>query len=219
MNTDLNHPVAVVREICAAHPEIDFLELGIYKYRPQSLSDDRRYKQVSPASLVVEFRDTCRDLKADEEIAFHSRVYIGESVLHIPMIDFVGSLNQAKQCEIARVVAEFNCDRVYMFSTGRSYHLYAMPLLNTSQWIAFMGRILLLNLPESAPIVDWRWVGHRLLAGYGALRWTKNTDQYEDLPRRVSGDAEGHQEDSSRALFAACQYGRPVDRQDTANVG
>jgi hypothetical protein len=35
-----------------------------------------------------------------------------------------------------------------------------------------MGRLLLLNLPEKPCLVDTRWVGHRLIGGYAALRWS-----------------------------------------------
>ncbi|MHB1292207.1 MAG: primase 1D-like protein [Sulfuricella sp.] len=36
-----------------------------------------------------------------------------------------------------------------------------------------------------SPTVDPRWVGHRLISGYAALRWTKNTEQYLNTPTLI----------------------------------
>jgi hypothetical protein len=45
---------------------------------------------------------------------------------------------------------------------------------------------LLQNPPLEAEVVDTRWVAHRLLAGYGTLRWTANQPRYLKEPRVVN---------------------------------
>ena len=72
------------------------------------------------------------------------------------------------------------------YKSGRSYHGYGRSLLTHNDWIKQMGKLLLVNQIGVPPTVDPRWVGHRLIAGYASLRWTKNTPQYLDYPRRVS---------------------------------
>lgn len=48
-----------------------------------------------------------------------------------------------------------------------------------------MGKLFLATQVGVPPTVDPRWVGHRLIAGYAALRWTKNTPHYVDTPKKL----------------------------------
>lgn len=49
-----------------------------------------------------------------------------------------------------------------------------------------MGHLLLINPRNGAEVVDTRWVGHRLIGGFGSLRWSNNSGQYLGLPTRVA---------------------------------
>ncbi|MGC1520222.1 MAG: hypothetical protein WA803_01670, partial [Steroidobacteraceae bacterium] len=69
------------------------------------------------------------------------------------------------------------------FDSGRSFHAYGLQLISPGEWREFMAKLLLLNLPEGEHLIDARWVGHRLVAGYGALRWSANSDFYLQVPR------------------------------------
>jgi hypothetical protein len=48
-----------------------------------------------------------------------------------------------------------------------------------------MGSLLLLNKPSGFKLIDERWVGHRIMAGYSALRWSCNTKQYKKMPTQI----------------------------------
>lgn len=72
-----------------------------------------------------------------------------------------------------------------LYSSGRSFHAYSKTLLGRKEWYDFMGRLLLINPRNSNDVVDTRWVGHRLIGGFGSLRWSNNSGQYLGLPTRV----------------------------------
>ena len=69
-----------------------------------------------------------------------------------------------------------------IFDSGRSFHAYGNRLLSTEEWIQFMGSLLLLNEPGKNKLIDTRWIGHRLMAGYSSLRWSCNTRWYKRFP-------------------------------------
>lgn len=54
-----------------------------------------------------------------------------------------------------------------------------------SKWNRFLGRLLLMNEPGSPALVDARWIGHRLIGGYAALRWSANSAQHDSVPKRI----------------------------------
>jgi hypothetical protein len=102
------------------------------------------------------------------------------------MLDF--AIDQIGPEELRRIRA-FLPERVFLtsdfFSSGRSYHGYATSLLGPKQWHEFLGRALLINSRDSEQIVDARWVGHRLIAGYGSLRLSNSSGQYMGMPKRA----------------------------------
>ncbi len=84
---------------------------------------------------------------------------------HLPMLDL--------QCEPSPQLVEsiVDCMKLLGLATGmlvesgRSYHVYGLPLLSEAEWNEFMYTALLLY-----PLVDPRWIGHRLLDRAGVLR-------------------------------------------------
>lgn len=127
------------------------------------------------------------NLRADEELAIHSKVYLRGEVLHIPMIDFVNKnfLNE-NMGHIKNISVNLKAG-YYLFDSGNSYHCYFDTMVTVDAWYKYLGKILLLNPHDSNKkmIVDARWVGHALEHEFTALRWSKNSSFYEQVPLLV----------------------------------
>ena len=183
MNASRAHPANLLSTLVNC---VKAFEFGIYRYKPQVVEDSRKTVCVDSSSLGAFFPAVLKALAADEELAIHSRVYVRSEasvkVFHLPMIDFRWVNLERSGHTILDRVSDFLGERAEVFFSGRSYHLYGLRLLDYAQWVRFMGRLLLLNPPGGPEVVDSRWVGHRLLAGYGALRWSWNSAQYRGMP-------------------------------------
>lgn len=162
------------------------IKLSKYKYTPQSFSDERSYlsipfKQFDEKMLY----DIINSLSLNEELAFHSLIESFGDSYHFPLIDFGnvdrGIIDTGPLLELA---THWDMS-FYIYNSGRSYHAYANKLIKSSDWIGFMGSLLLLNKPSGFKLIDERWVGHRLLGGYAALRWSNNSSYYKKLPTLV----------------------------------
>lgn len=187
MNLSGTHPLSFVEELVGSRSEELLLEFSKYSYHPQEIEDRREVFRLK-ASCLREVEEELKGLEKGKEIAFHSRVICAEEdkVKHLPLVDFAGSLDKRKVDTFRGVVGERIFKNIVFFESGRSYHGYVKRLISVEQWVEFMGTILLANLPDQPEIVDSRWVGHRLRAGYGALRWSCNSEQYLQLPTRVT---------------------------------
>ena len=180
------HPILVVEELrrdLGCDCELTFSQ---YKYEPQSPFDERLRMTVSARSV-----DRCwldREfslLKPGWDLAWHSvvRTANGKTV-HVPMIDFTTPWLDGEELYLIRLIlGKHTAGSLRYFSSGRSYHGYSTRLLGPKAWREFMGRLLLLNLPSRPPLIDARWVGHRIIAGYGTLRWSANSTHYLQIPR------------------------------------
>jgi len=181
---DWSHPIAVLVAWAQQHGDLE-LEFGEYVYVPKSLVDQRRLFRVRAKDLSVSWLDQkLSALAPGWEIALHSRVYRGECVSHIAMIDFVRFTRDTPEM-LATVLSRRLVESLHVFASGRSHHGYSLDLLLPDAWIRFMGSLLLCNLPDAPPVVDHRWIGHRLIAGYGALRWSCNGGFYLQYPRLI----------------------------------
>ncbi len=182
-----DHPALLLEKFCRRHSEIEKLELSVYSYRPQTIEDERRTFRINAQDLISRFQIEQSSLGHDQEIAFHSRVWVRrgwtQRLYHIPMIDFGSDINDQDINRLVELSSDFGCDKFEIFNSGRSFHFYGLTLLTQRQWTRFMGRILLLNIPGAPNFVDTRWVGHRLMAGYSSLRWTQNTAHYKQRPK------------------------------------
>lgn len=97
-------------------------------------------------------------------------------------------LSTSSRAHLKKLLAYLGESVFYGFSwyeSGRSFHGYGSRLLTKSEWIEFMGILLLSNQKDLKPTVDPRWIGHRLIGGYSALRWTKNTYHYLNFPSKI----------------------------------
>jgi len=183
---ELEHPIGFVRELAALSGDSISFEFSKYQYRPRMIDDERRTYRVHAEELRGWIETTDGLLREEEDLAFHSRVYVkNERLRHIPMVDFKERPSSSDLGMICNVLRTFQIDKVVLYDSGRSAHLYGVALITHEEWLRFLGRILLFNLPNDREIIDTRWVGHRLMAGYGTLRWTKNNPHYLAMPRRI----------------------------------
>jgi hypothetical protein len=105
--------------------------------------------------------------------------------LHLVMVD-MSTGARAHLEKLRAFIGDNYADKIAWYRSGRSFHGYGDTLLTGELWVRFMGLLLLANQPSLEPTVDPRWIGHRLLAGYAALRWTKNTEHYLSAPSSIA---------------------------------
>jgi len=158
-----------------------------YVYTPDSLFDQREEFEVEGADISVDWLEyQFRALEPDQELAIHSKVVIEGRTAHIPMLDFTS--NQIGPAQLQRLKA-FLPERVFstasFYNSGRSFHAYSTHLLSPKEWTVFLGRALLINPRAGTDIIDTRWIGHRLIAGYCSLRFSNNSHQYQGMPTKV----------------------------------
>jgi hypothetical protein len=136
---------------------------------------------VTPDWLVDRFAE----LGPTEELAWHSRVEYKGVGFHIPMIDFVSRpAHSALQTVGSVLAAEMGLSGNFVFfDTGRSFHGYFPDLIAEHSWLKYLGLLLILNEPDRLPVIDTRWVGHALVRGFAALRWSHNTNRYRAMPQ------------------------------------
>jgi hypothetical protein len=139
---------------------------------------------VTPDWLIDRFAE----LGANEEMAWHSWVEWKGVGYHIPMIDFVGRPAPSVLHELGRILAaEMGLrGQFFFFETGRSLHGYFPDLIPEHAWFKYLGQLLILNEHDRPPVIDTRWVGHALVRGFTALRWSHNTNRYRAMPLLAS---------------------------------
>lgn len=191
MGFESQHPQSLIplySELAQKIVGSDFcFELSTYIYEPQAISEKRGFFTLRPNEFLNEFNLRAKSLKPREEIAFHSRILSPRESLHIPMIDLGCEDIKIHLSPLRSAFLDFGISEMSVFHTGRSFHVYGHSLFSSQEEaLKFIGRILLLNLPGQDRVIDERWVGHRLMAGYLTLRWTNNNPHYRQLPTRLS---------------------------------
>lgn len=188
-NIPIGHPYWNAKLIVEAHlNEISTLYFSYYDYIPQSLIDRRKIFTISPQNFLDSdfIESVFKNTPINQELAFHSKILATNGVYkHIPMID-MSTGSTAQLAKLKPFLGEDTFHDFKWFKSGRSFHGYGNILLSEKEWVEFMGKLLLANQKGLAPTVDPRWVGHRLIAGYSALRWTKNTNYYLSLPNSIN---------------------------------
>lgn len=178
------HPYWHVRGIVERHPEIVAIPLSYYTYVPQTVAESRSQLLV-PAEDFVQadlIASIIAATPSGQELAIHSDLRMRSGLrVHLLMVDMsTGAKAHLEKLRSFLGVETF--ERIAWFSSGRSFHGYGEDLLAEQEWVKFMGLLLLANKPRMEPTVDPRWIGHRLYAGYSALRWTRNTEHYLTSP-------------------------------------
>ncbi len=188
MNENEDHPIEVVERLAQAYGSDLTLQFGVYVYVPQTLADDRKIHDIHYHRMRSWFSETSRSLLPSEEIALQSPVRIGRNgtKMHLPMVDFHDDATLADLKETASRLRDYGLEEFFPYDSGRSFHLYCLPLIEEEELPRFFGRLLLLNEPKRNLTIDSRWIGHRLIAGYAALRWSANTPHYQKKPTRIA---------------------------------
>lgn len=158
-----------------------------YIYTPNTVYDKRTLINLTRQQILdeVAMSNILANLSPEENIAIHSNIIMNDGrSMHLPMIDMqTGS--KAHLEKINSILPKEIHNEITWYSSGRSFHGYGKILLTIDEWVKFMGYLLLCNQKNMTPTVDPRWIGHRLLAGYSALRWTKNGLHYLAMPMQL----------------------------------
>ncbi|MFW5409255.1 hypothetical protein B7L51_011630 [Pectobacterium brasiliense] len=162
------------------------LTFSRYRYLPQSFIDER-YTFNMPFWCMSdnELLNIIKSLGEGEELAFHSQIFDFGRGYHLPLIDFGNVDRGIIDSSTLRELSSYWKLSFRIYNSGRSYHAYGDRLISNDEWISFMGSLLLLNKSSGFKLIDERWVGHRLMARYSALRWSFNTSQYKRIPEYV----------------------------------
>jgi hypothetical protein len=182
------HPVGYVRNLVRQFEGIRTLSFSKYFYRPQWIFDERECFEVDAADVTSDWvHDQGALLQEGWELALNSIVKdVRGRSKHIGMIDFVGRPPIDDILDRVRTMVGRNASlNMQLYDSGRSIHGYVTELIGPSEWHKFLGRLLLMNSVGSEPIIDARWIGHRLLGGYAALRWSANSRQHSQTPRLI----------------------------------
>lgn len=188
MLPESNHPYWHLQSIVEQEPVVRRLTLSYYVYRPQSLVDERTAINVSRTDFLdVNFiARLIEDCPPNQDVAVHSLMQCNDDICrHVPMVD----MSTASKAHLEKLRLFLDAETFYgfvWFESGRSFHGYGGRLISHAQWVTYMGQLLLSNQKDLKPTVDPRWIGHRLIAGYAALRWTRNTAHYLRMPQRTS---------------------------------
>lgn len=115
-------------------------------------------------------------------------VFKMETERHIPMIDFKLEVSPENMAKIEYQIKKWGLKGL-LLESGRSYHFYGTEFLDRADWVKFMGKILLFSevingKPEG--MADSRWIGHRLIDGFGNLRISKGGTLRNKMPEVVS---------------------------------
>ena len=199
MNLELTHPYYFILNYLLNKSDMRkskyIFTFSKYVYIPNQVNDDREifhiteeeFRQKEPIENLI------NSLNSEQELAFHSEVKIislnGKvDYKHIPMIDFyINPIDFTYDFHYWRLnnLMTSKTKNPILFETGRSLHGYGDKLLSLAEWHEFMGRLLLVDqINRESPIIDTRWVGHRIIGGYSALRWSNNSGKYLSQPKR-----------------------------------
>jgi len=154
-----------VLAICMKRGEIPdrYVDLAILHER----SPDERTISMETSRLSVSAVESLRnELKDGAALAFSSRVklYNGNEA-QIPLMDFRCEPSETNSRIVRRALGAMGQNAGLLAESGRSYHFYGFRLQSTSEWVEFLAMAMLFS-----PIVDVRYVAHRLADGACRLR-------------------------------------------------
>jgi hypothetical protein len=183
------HPLLVIESIIArrgtgltfTYSQYEVAQPGFQAAAPRSPVLRVRASDISPEWMIDRFRE----LKPNEELAWHSLVECDGSIFHIPMIDLASSPSRSTLRKLGqKLVTELSLNGGFVFfETGQSFHGYFPDLMPERAWFKYLGHLLVLEDHDWSGIIDTRWVGHALVRGFSALRWSNNTSRYKAIPR------------------------------------
>ncbi|MGC1067279.1 primase 1D-like protein [Pantoea agglomerans] len=176
------HPINLIGNLQI--PENAVFTFSDYLYDKKSFRDIRSSFNLPKKELNENwFINHIFSMDPLYELALHSSFEIDGEIFHIPMIDFTAKRSEQSSLSALKKLSDFWETDFLIFFSGRSFHAYGVKPITDIEWVKFMGSLLLLNVRGTTnKLIDTRWVGHRILAGYSALRWSKNTSHYKAFP-------------------------------------
>lgn len=179
------HPIRAIYALRKKYGSDLELNFGIYTYHRRARKEERHSFKIRIGDITSAWlRRELGRLSPDQELSIESRVRLDGVRMHIPMLDFKG-MTRGQLLAVMGVFDDEYQRSIRVYFSGRSFHAYFLQLLTSREWVKFMGSALLCNTPGKE-VVDQRWVGHRLIGGYAALRWSNNTGRYSYPPIRVA---------------------------------
>jgi hypothetical protein len=116
--------------------------------------------------LSIRTLESLREERPGWALAVSSSVQTtGGELFHLPLMDFQCPVSERNLALTVGALASIGRTTGAVVESGRSYHYYGFDLLSLDAWYDFLGSCLLLS-----PIVDGRYIGHRLLDKECVLR-------------------------------------------------
>lgn len=183
------HPLGFLAKLAKKIPNITGFNLVSYdrlenNYNSTDIADRKLYH--CPASNIVEAGTETINKAASEGLDTVLKSIVHTSGIELPQLPMIDFKIESNQYHIKALLDDdafcygfwkatgmvFE-DEFTIFSSGRSYHGYGSRLLSNEEWRMFMYKLL--TLPGTAhglvdSVIDFKWIGHRLIAGHSALR-------------------------------------------------
>jgi len=106
-------------------------------------------------------------------LAFSSRVVLKDGTeAHIPLMDFRCHPSPQNSTIVRKALVAMGEHSGILVNSGRSYHFYGLRLLSKEAWLRFLAMGMLFS-----PIVDVRYIAHRLADGACRLRICAGPDK------------------------------------------
>jgi hypothetical protein len=133
-------------------------------------SPDEYHVDILQSEVSIKKVDSIvRELKEGFSLALSSKVQLknGEFA-HIPMMDFRCPPSLRNGVVVKKALNAMGEEAGFLIDSGRSYHFYGIRLLTQEEWVKFLAMGILFS-----PIIDARYIAHRLADGACRLRvWT-----------------------------------------------
>ncbi len=128
---------------------------------------DEHHIELVGSEVTVERMDSLvKELKEGFVLAISSKVNLKDgSIAHIPMMDFRCAPSQMNKAVVKKALSAMGENAGLIVNSGRSYHFYGVHLLTSDAWVKFLAMGILFT-----PIVDARYIAHRLADGACRLR-------------------------------------------------
>lgn len=126
----------------------------------------RTYRVPRERVIASTFERYVASLQPDEVLAVLSEVKLADGTwAHLPMADFACRDTEADLRKVLTAIRALGHNSGVVVRSGESFHFYGFQILSEAEWLASLGRFLLL-----APIIDVRYIAHRIIDRVCTLR-------------------------------------------------